>query len=340
VGQPLVLVPARVLLATVFLVAGLAKLADLAGSRQALRDFGVPAKLATPFSVLLPLAELAIALALVPTGSAWWAALGALALLPLFVVGIGFNLAHGRTPDCHCFGQQHSAPAGWSTLIRNLVLAAVAGVVVGFGWTTPGPGLLDWLAALSVIQRLEALGGPVVLVLLIGEGWVLWQLIAQQGRLLLRLETLEAGLAEVGLTAVSPPAAGIAGLAVGASAPRFALPTLTGETMTLQAMRALGKPVVVLFSDPGCGPCMALLPEIGRWQRGAATIVVVALINRGTVQANRSKVTEYGLTHVLLQQGVSGLWNTKCCPHPPRWHHWQSAGPGSRCYPCADHHDA
>ncbi len=33
---------ARVLLAAVFLVAGLAKLADLAGSRQALRDFGVP----------------------------------------------------------------------------------------------------------------------------------------------------------------------------------------------------------------------------------------------------------------------------------------------------------
>jgi hypothetical protein len=45
-----------------------------------------------------------------------------------------------------------------------------------------------------------------------------------------------------------------------------------------------------------------LLPEIGRWQREQATKLVVALINRGTVQANRPKVTEYGLTHVLLQQ--------------------------------------
>jgi peroxiredoxin len=67
-------------------------------------------------------------------------------------------------------------------------------------------------------------------------------------------------------------------------------------------LRALGKPVVLLFSDPGCGPCSALLPEIGRWQREHATKLVVALISRGTVEANRPKATEYGLTHVLLQK--------------------------------------
>ena len=36
---------ARLVLAVVFLVAGIAKLAKLAGSRQALHDFGVPAAL-------------------------------------------------------------------------------------------------------------------------------------------------------------------------------------------------------------------------------------------------------------------------------------------------------
>jgi len=100
----LVLLLARLLLAAVFLVAGLAKLADLAGSRQALRDFGVPAKLSTPFGVLLPLAELAVAVGLIPTVSAWWGALGALALLLLFVGGISYNLVRGRQPWCHCFG--------------------------------------------------------------------------------------------------------------------------------------------------------------------------------------------------------------------------------------------
>jgi peroxiredoxin len=57
-----------------------------------------------------------------------------------------------------------------------------------------------------------------------------------------------------------------------------------------------------IFSDPGCGPCNALLPEIGRWQRDHASKPVVALISRGTVEANRPKATEHGLRHALLQQ--------------------------------------
>jgi Methylamine utilisation protein MauE len=75
-------------------------------------DFGVPAALARPLGLLLSLSELAVAAALVPVATAWWGALGALALLLLFVVGISMNLARGRKPECHCFGQLHSAPAG------------------------------------------------------------------------------------------------------------------------------------------------------------------------------------------------------------------------------------
>jgi peroxiredoxin len=45
-----------------------------------------------------------------------------------------------------------------------------------------------------------------------------------------------------------------------------------------------------------------LLPEIGRWQREYASKVVVVLISRGTVEANRAKASEHGLRHMLLQQ--------------------------------------
>src|SRR5260370_36719025 len=98
-----VLLLARLLLAVVFGVGGLAKLGDRAGSRQALIDFGGPARLVTPLAVLLPLAELAVAVALIPTASAWWGALGALALLRLFITALRYNLARARTPDFHCF---------------------------------------------------------------------------------------------------------------------------------------------------------------------------------------------------------------------------------------------
>ena len=130
---------ARLLLALVFALAAVGKIKDRAGSRQAITDFGLPAPLAIPLGILLPLCELAVAAALIPKATAWWGAVGALALLLLFVAGIGINIARGRKPDCHCFGQIHSAPAGWKTLLRNGLLAALAGFVVWEGKVDAGP---------------------------------------------------------------------------------------------------------------------------------------------------------------------------------------------------------
>lgn len=77
---------------------------------------------------------------------------------------------------------------------------------------------------------------------------------------------------------------------------------MIGETLTLKSLRASGKRVVLVFSDPGCGPCNSLLPDIARWQREHSETLVVASISRGAVDLNRAKSTEHGLTHVLLQQ--------------------------------------
>ena len=102
----------RLLLAGVFLTAGIGKLRDLPGSRRAVADFGVPERAARVVGLLLPLAEIAIAVSLVPAPSARWGALAAAILLAAFIVGIARALSRGEQPDCHCFGQIHSAPAG------------------------------------------------------------------------------------------------------------------------------------------------------------------------------------------------------------------------------------
>ena len=298
-----VLLLARLLLAVVFVGAGLAKLADRAGSRQALLGFGVLTRLVAPLAVLLPLAELAVAVALIPTASAWWAALGALALLLLFVAAIGYSLARGRTPDCHCFGQLHSAPVGWATIARNLILAAIAGFVVGSGRTNAGASAISWLGTLPLAQRLEVVAGALVVALLVMETWVVIQVLHQQGQLLLRLDELETRLGARGTEVMAEaPLAAATGLPIGTAAPAFSLPGLYGETITLDFLRASSKPVLLIFSDPGCGPCNALLPEIARWQRDYAGKVTLALISRSTPEANHAKTSGYEITHVLLQQ--------------------------------------
>ena len=121
------------------------------------------------------------------------------------------------------------------------------------------------------------------------------QLVRQNGRLLVRIEAMEAHL---GLGPTGPTM----GLPVGTPAPPFRLTSLDGDMLTLDALRAVGKPVLLLFAHPDCGLCTALLPDIGRWQREHVATLTLALLSQGTPEANRAKVGRHKLTHVLLQQ--------------------------------------
>jgi peroxiredoxin/uncharacterized membrane protein YphA (DoxX/SURF4 family) len=296
-----ILLIARLLLALVFVVAGVAKLADPKGSRQAMIEFGVPAALAAPLGILLPLAELAVAVALIPASTAWWGAVGALVLLLLFVVGIGNSLAQGRKPDCHCFGQLHSAPAGGKTLARNAALAAVAGFVVWQGYHGAGPSAVGWLSSPSATRIVALVFGLVVLGLLVGAWWLLLQLLRQNGRLLSRIEVLEGWRLASG---AAPSANGSAtGLPGGTRAPGFELLGLDGERHTLDSLLASGKPVMLVFTNSDCGPCTAMLPEIARWQEDLAETLTISLVSGGEPEENRAKSSEHGLRDVLLEDG-------------------------------------
>ena len=123
---------ARLLLAAVFLLGGATKLVDPVGFRKGLRDFGLPRGLLRPMLIMLPVLELAVAAALIPSSLAWYGAWGALALLAAFLIALCTVMVLGRRPDCHCFGQLHSARVGWRTLVRNGLLIACAAL------TTPG----------------------------------------------------------------------------------------------------------------------------------------------------------------------------------------------------------
>jgi peroxiredoxin/uncharacterized membrane protein YphA (DoxX/SURF4 family) len=297
---------ARLLVAGVFLVSGVGKLLDLAGSQQAMRGFGVPDPFAKPAGVALPLGELLVAVLLLSATTAALGGLLALALLIAFIVGISYNLSRGRRPDCHCFGQLHSEPIGWQTLARNGVLAAVALFVAVSGLADrPGPSLVAWVERLSTFQAVMLVVGVLLVAALAGIAWLLVQLLGQNGRLLVRFDKIEEALAEhdIAIPADEGDAEEEERLAYGAPAPAFTLTGVHGETMTLDALRAPAKPVLLVFSDPGCGPCNALMPDIGRWQRDQAAKLTIAVVSGGDAAANKAKSGEHGLTNVLLQKG-------------------------------------
>jgi peroxiredoxin len=305
VDWPVLLLLARLALAAVFIVAGVAKLADLAGSRRAIEGFGLPVSAARPLGVVLPLAELTVGLLLLPAATAPYAALGALVLLLTFCVGIGAALARGEEPDCHCFGQLHSAPAGWPTLLRNAALAAIAAFVAVAGLDDPGPSAIAWIGDLSGTALMGmALAGVVVLF-----GFVVFHLLRQNGRLLLRLDALEEQLAasKPGATrlpratpkprAARRPPKGVGGLEIGTAAPDFALRSTAGGEETLGTLLSSGRSLLLVFTSAKCGPCRALKPDIAGWQRELADRLTVAPVSWGPADDSAAD----GLGWALLQ---------------------------------------
>jgi methylamine dehydrogenase accessory protein MauD len=274
---------ARILLAVVFATAGIAKLLDRRGTREALEGFGVPRFAQAPGAILLPLAELATAVALVPQPSAQWGGLAALVLLLGFIAGISNALLRGEAPDCHCFGQLQSEPAGRGTLARNVVLAALAAFVTVEG---PGPSVTAWVGDRTAAELVAVVASIAAVVL---------------GAVALRLWQSNRGLSRHldnahDVLALYPP-----GLPVGAPAPDFSLPDIDGTTVTLDALRARGRPVLLVFVSPGCGPCELLFPDLRQWQTMLADEVTIAMISEGTPAQNRSMVGDSG-AQVLLQE--------------------------------------
>ena len=286
---------ARTLVAVVLLTAALAKLADRPGTKEAVVGFGLPEALAPGVAALLPLVEFLTASLLLPGTTAVAGAIASLGLLAVFSVAISVSLARGRAPECHCFGQLRSAPAGPKALARNGLLVALAVVAL---FPRRQLSAVDWVGHLDAVGTVALVGGLAV-ALLLGSGTLAFvSLLRSYGRALVRLERVER------LLEAREPSSGKevmvrSGLRPGAPAP---LPD------PLAGLLAAGQPVLLLFMSPHCSPCRALLPKVASWQREHAGTLTFAL----AVQGERDEVVpfrdELGADVVIEDEGLD-LYN-------------------------------
>lgn len=290
----LFIIPFRLVLSLIFTVAGITKLLDLDGTREALKNFGAPAWLIPALSFLLPFIELGIALGLLANSSVSIAALGALLLLSVFILAIGINLAKGRTHDCHCFGQLHSEPLGWSTLVRNFIFAFAAGVVLWQTLTSPVDSIVTAFVDLGAIQWV------LLIAAIVGTTFTLVDYRRRTKR-----------NAKEALATKQPE-----GLPVNSIAPAFELAAYHGGTKSLAQLIAHGKPVLLIFTSPTCGPCVVLFQEIKEWQRSHSEQLTIGLISKGTIKDNFVNVARNDLGEVLLQEEreVAEKYNARVTP--------------------------
>lgn len=286
---------ARLVLAGVFLVAGLTKLGDRRRTRDTLTSFGTPARLAPAAAFILPLAELTIAGLLVVPATAAAGAIAAIALLACFTGAIALNLARGRKPECNCFGQIHSTPIGPKTLARNggliaLAAAALAGVLAEPAIPNDDLSAAAWAAiALGFVCAATVGVGTLVIV----------KLLRSYGQVLVRLERVEGALADLGVD-VGEDAPAMIGLDPGSEAPWFLTTRIDGTAVSRDDIFSDERPTLLLFTSPHCGPCLELMPEIAAWQAEHAGVLDLALATDGTAAELDGELGGVDRARVLL----------------------------------------
>jgi cytochrome oxidase Cu insertion factor (SCO1/SenC/PrrC family) len=200
-------------------------------------------------------------------------------------------MARGEAPDCHCFGQISSSPAGPRTLARNAVLIAPAVLVVAYG---PGTSIDAWVSARSTAELVAFVAG-VAAVALAGVCVRLW----------LTNKRLRDDLKRSNeVLAAFPP-----GLPVGAPAPGFALPDVDGRTTTLEALLAEDKPIALVFVSSNCDACHVMLPDLARWQTTLPDRITIALLGTGKKEELRKLAEGYGLTNMLVQDNKAQVFH-------------------------------
>ena len=297
----IILLLIRIFLFAVFAVAGIGKLLDLQGSEKAVKDFGAPPDLAKPLAIALPFAEIVFAVCLLFVGTSWLGAVGALILLLTFIGGMIMQMAQGNAPDCHCFGQIHSEPVGVKSLIRNIVIAVLALVLVAQGWNNQGLGFAELPNDIAA----QLFTGLAAVALLGAAVFYLKTISEQQTQIMRRIEVIElishegGGGKEVAREEAENPHEG---LPIGAPFPDFELPDINGKVVTFEHLLGKAKPVIFLFVSPNCAPCKALLPEFESWQKELQDKIQFVYISSGKSEENLEKLSGEGFKQILLQK--------------------------------------
>ena len=219
----------RLGLSGLLLVSAAGKAWDMPGTRQAVSEFGVPPARARLASRLLIAAEIFIALLLLLDPLVKLGAFFSGLLFLVFTLGMARVLRQGRRPDCHCFGQLHSAPVGPRVLIRNSLLVVGSFYVVGH---TGLPLTSSLLSALATYLGAACVG-------LAGSHLAMWKSFKTQAPSHLKLGQL---------------------------APHLELQGKDGQKVALHDQVSSDRQNLLVFSSANCSACKQLKPDLLQWK--------------------------------------------------------------------------
>jgi peroxiredoxin len=89
------------------------------------------------------------------------------------------------------------------------------------------------------------------------------------------------------------------GLPAGTPAPVFHLPQINGSELSLSDYS--GRRMLLIFSDPNCGPCNWLAPKLEHLHHNLSGLQIL-MVSRDDLETNQVKISEHGLTFPIVLQ--------------------------------------
>jgi thiol-disulfide isomerase/thioredoxin len=258
-------------LVAVLLTSGVAKLRDRRATRDAFTALRVPAIVPADVAApALPWVEIAAAALLLVTPSGWLVPVAVVVLLLMlaYTALVARALTFDEPVTCSCFGSLGRHEVDPTTLVRNLLLTALASAVVWFA--------LDGGSVPSALGTLD------------GAGW--WTLAASA-----------AAAAVAGLVVGGPASAASTASAEDdlldyerQTIPYGAL-TLHDGTSTSIARLAAAQARLLVVLNPGCGPCVRTAEQLDEWAARLAPAVGVVAIYPDEASARAAGEHAYDL---------------------------------------------
>jgi uncharacterized membrane protein YphA (DoxX/SURF4 family) len=258
----------RVALALVFTVAAAGKLTTRSGSRLLVESFDLDQRLA-PAAVALPWTELGLAAALLVPATARWAAAASWALVAVFSSLLVRNRRNGRAGGCNCFGAIGRTTLGRWPLVRNGLLLLLASLVAAGSAQLP----------VSAIWRGHG-SGPLTILSVACGATVLFMGVAWRRHALPQRPASRDVLAS-------------------------SVTTLGSATMKLGSLADDAGRIMLVFVDPGCGPCRLVLPALRAHlsNTGSEAVNGPLLVVMRNGEHSRELVAGMAETRVLIDDG-------------------------------------
>ena len=252
-------------IAVAFAWSGVAKLRTPVSTRASLEQFGVPGGAVGWGAWALPLAECAIAVALLAAPGPVFLVAGAasIALLVVFTVALVRVIRAGAAVHCNCFGAASTAPVSRRTVARNLALLVVAAgaVLAGGGAIVPAaagftPG--QWGAFFATTTLVLGVVAVVATATRVHEG---------------RASASSAANA----TQTGAPGKGPGRDGAEWPVPDLEVTDARGRAVELASL-ASARPTLLVLLSADCTPCTTVAARLGEWSDAVGASVGVAVL--------------------------------------------------------------